>query len=168
VLWDSDFHSSLPSLIVATEEAGSVTIRPNANFCRHQSLVKRSDLLGLLALLCGMKLIMAGSSFEVSGTLRSLEAISGKWKVRIIVHLLAGTKRFNELNRLLPGISRGTLTFELRQLQKDGVIDRTQYSTIPPTVEYKLTASGEELRPILAALDKWSKLLLALKEKNSP
>jgi DNA-binding HxlR family transcriptional regulator len=115
-----------------------------------------------------MKLIMAGSSFEVSGTLRSLEAIAGKWKVRIIVHLLGGTKRFNELNRLLPGISRGTLTFELRQLQKDGVIDRTQYSTIPPTVEYKLTASGEELRPILAALDKWSKLLLALKEKNSP
>jgi len=118
------------------------------------------------ALLFGIKLIMTGSSFEVSGALRSLEAISGKWKVRIIWHLVAGTKRFNELHRLLPGISRGTLTFELRRLQKDGIIDRTQYSTIPPTVEYKLTASGQRLGPILAALGEWNNLL-ATPDKNS-
>lgn len=90
---------------------------------------------------------------------RGLEVISGKWKVRIIWHLFSGTKRFNELCRLLSGISRGTLTFELRQLQKDGVVDRTQHPTIPPTVEYKLTANGRELRPILTALEEWSKLL---------
>jgi len=102
---------------------------------------------------------MASSSFDPSVALKGLEAISGKWKLRIIGHLLGGTKRFNELHRLLSGISRGTLTFELRQLQKDGVIDRTQYSTIPPTVEYKLTANGQELRLILAALGEWSKLL---------
>jgi DNA-binding HxlR family transcriptional regulator len=102
---------------------------------------------------------MVDSSFDVSAALRSLEVISGKWKLRIVCQLLSGTKRFNELHRLLSGISRGTLTFELRQLQKDRVIDRTQYSTIPPTVEYKLTASGQKLRPILAALDEWSKLL---------
>ena len=77
----------------------------------------------------------------------------------IICHLLGGTKRFNELHRLLAGISRGTLTFELRQLQRDGIVDRTQYSTIPPTVEYRLTVSGQELKPILVALDEWSKLV---------
>lgn len=102
---------------------------------------------------------------ERSKERRGLEAISGKWKVRIIWHLLSGTKRFNELCRLLGGISRGTLTFELRQLQKDGIVDRTQYPTIPPTVEYKLTANGRELRPILTALDDWSKFLAA-NEKN--
>jgi DNA-binding HxlR family transcriptional regulator len=98
---------------------------------------------------------------------RGLVAISGKWKVRIVWHLLSGTKRFNELCRLLGGISRGTLTFELRQLQKDGVIDRTQYPTIPPTVEYKLTANGHKLGPILTALDEWSKLL-ETNDKNVP
>jgi DNA-binding HxlR family transcriptional regulator len=102
---------------------------------------------------------MASTSFDASAALRGLNAISGKWKVRIVGHLLGGTKRFSELHRLLSGISRGTLSFELRQLQRDGVIDRTQYSTIPPTVEYKLTVSGQELKPMLAALDKWSKLL---------
>jgi DNA-binding HxlR family transcriptional regulator len=113
-----------------------------------------------------MKPRMASSSFDPSAAHRGLTMISGKWKLRIIWHLLTGTKRFNELHRLLSGISRGTLTFELRQLQKDGIIDRTQYSTIPPTVEYKLTAGGGELKPILAALDEWSNLL-ATREKNS-
>jgi DNA-binding HxlR family transcriptional regulator len=110
---------------------------------------------------------MAPLSFDASAALRGLWAISGKWKVQIIWHLLSGTKRFNELHRLLSGISRGTLTFELRQLQKDGVIDRTQYSTIPPTVEYKLTASGQELRPILASLDEWGKLLVTRNQNSS-
>jgi hypothetical protein len=77
---------------------------------------------------------MASSSFDPSVALKGLEAISGKWKLRIIGYLLGGTKRFNELHVLLSGISWGTLTFELRQLQRDGIIHRTQYSTIPPTV----------------------------------
>ena len=95
-------------------------------------------------------------SFDLAG---AVAVIGGKWKVRIICHLFGGTKRFSELRRLLLGISRGTLSLELRQLQENGVIDRTQYSTIPPTVEYRLTASGQKLRPILAALGEWSKLL---------
>jgi DNA-binding HxlR family transcriptional regulator len=114
----------------------------------------------------GDELSMAGAILDLSGALRSLDAISGKWKLRIIWHPLGGTKRFNELHRLLFGISRGTLTFELRQLQKDGVVDRTQYSTIPPTVEYKLTVVGRKLGPILAALDEWSKFL-ATPDKTS-
>lgn len=103
---------------------------------------------------------------EPSELVLAIAVISGKWKLRIIWHLLTGTKRFNELHRLLPGISRGTLTFELRQLQRDGVIYRTQYSTIPPTVEYKLTTGGQELKPILAALGEWSKQLFVGRDKN--
>ncbi len=86
---------------------------------------------------------------------RSVGLIAGKWKVKIISHLFGGTKRFSELRRLLPIVHRGTLTYELRGLQADGIIDRTQYSTIPPTVEYKLTARGTALRPVLIALQRW-------------
>ncbi len=75
--------------------------------------------------------------------------IAGKWKVEIICHLFGGTKRFSELRRLLPGVHRRTVTYELRGLQADGIIHRTQYSTIPSTVEYKLTASGTALRPVV-------------------
>jgi DNA-binding HxlR family transcriptional regulator len=70
---------------------------------------------------------MASSSFDASAALRGLDAISGKWKIRIIGHLLGGTKRFNELHRLLSGISRGTLTFELRQLEKEPSIHEEGY-----------------------------------------
>jgi DNA-binding HxlR family transcriptional regulator len=87
---------------------------------------------------------------------RSVGLIAGKWRVKIICHLFSGTKRFSELLRLLPIVHRGTLTYELRGLQADGIIDRTQYPTIPPTVEYKLTARGTALRPVLIALQRWS------------
>lgn len=81
--------------------------------------------------------------------------IGGKWKVRIICLLLGGTKRFGELRRSLTGVHRGTLTYELRGLESDGIIERTQYMTIPPTVEYKLTARGTALRPVIIALSRW-------------
>jgi DNA-binding HxlR family transcriptional regulator len=67
------------------------------------------------------------------------------------------TKRFSELRRLLAGVHRGTLTYELRGLHADGIVSPAQYPTIPPTVEYKLTARGAALRPVLIALQRWSK-----------
>ena len=85
----------------------------------------------------------------------ALATISGKWKLRIICLLLDGTKRFNELRRRLPGIHRGTLTYELRRLEADRIIQRTQYPTIPPTVEYTLTIRGAALGSVLTALSKW-------------
>lgn len=94
---------------------------------------------------------------ECDDAFGALTKISGKWKLKIIFHLLDGKKRFSELRRLLLGISRGTLTFELRQLMGHGIIERTQYPTIPPTVEYELTDRGLSLRPILEALCKWTR-----------
>jgi len=85
----------------------------------------------------------------------ALNAIAGKWKVQIICHLLSGTKRFSDLGRLLPGIGRGMLSYDLRQLVADGIIARTQHQTIPPTVEYTLTGKGIALKPLLIELQRW-------------
>lgn len=93
---------------------------------------------------------------EPSDLVSAVKVIGGKWKVRIICLLLGGTKRFSELRRELPGVHRGTLTYELRRLQADRIIERTQYSTIPPTVEYNLTPRGVALESVLVALSEWS------------
>jgi DNA-binding HxlR family transcriptional regulator len=94
---------------------------------------------------------------ESSDLVYAIAAIGGKWKVRIICLLFDGTKRFSELRRMLPGIHRGTLTYELRRLEADRIVQRTQYPTIPPTVEYTLTIRGAALEAVLAALSRWSK-----------
>jgi DNA-binding HxlR family transcriptional regulator len=97
-----------------------------------------------------MKTKVHGLNCSPLDLVSALAVIARKWKVQIIWHLLGGKKRFNELYRLLAEISRSTLTFELRQLQRHRIIDRTQYSTIPPTVEYKLTASSQPKGSLLA------------------
>ena len=93
-----------------------------------------------------------------SDLVTALATISGKWKLRIICLLLDGTKRFSELRRMLPGIHRGTLTYELRRLEADRIIQRTQYPTIPPTVEYTLTGRGAALELVLVALCRWKQV----------
>ena len=95
---------------------------------------------------------------EPADLVTALGTTRGKWKLRIICLLLDGTKRFSELRRKLPGIHRGTLTYELRRLEAHRIIHRTQYPTIPPTVEYTLTIRGAALEPVLVALSRWSKL----------
>ena len=95
---------------------------------------------------------------EPTELVRAVAVISGKWKVRIICLLFGGTKRFGELRRFLAGVHRATLTYELRRLEADGIIQRTQYLTIPPTVEYTLTARGTALKPVFNALARWNRL----------
>jgi len=102
---------------------------------------------------------------EPSNLVTALATISGKWKLRIICLLFGGTKRFGELRRSLTGVHRGTLTYELRGLETDGIIQRTQYMTIPPTVEYKLTARGTALKPVIIALLRW---IQAINETGPP
>jgi DNA-binding HxlR family transcriptional regulator len=82
----------------------------------------------------------------------ALHMISGKWKPRIIHELFQGTKRFGELQRLLPGISRHVLTTQLRELEADNLVERTVYPTVPPKVEYSLTDFGRSLEPVLEQL----------------
>jgi DNA-binding HxlR family transcriptional regulator len=85
----------------------------------------------------------------------ALDVIGNKWKGVILFHLLDGTKRFNELRRLIPSVTQRMLTLQLRELERDKVITRTIYPEVPPKVEYTLTPSGKNLRPILLQLREW-------------
>jgi DNA-binding HxlR family transcriptional regulator len=87
---------------------------------------------------------------------QAMEVFGGKWRVGIIHHLAKGPLRFNELRRLLPGITQKMLTQQLRHLQRFGVVERRQFAEIPPRVEYSLTNSGKTLVPLLAHISKWS------------
>ncbi len=75
--------------------------------------------------------------------------IGNKWKIIILRDLLTGTKRYNELNRSVVGISAKVLTENLRDLEKDGIIKRKVYPVVPPKVEYSLTNKGLELKEVL-------------------
>lgn len=84
-----------------------------------------------------------------------LEVIGGKWKGVILFHLLDGTRRFNELRRLLPKVTQRMLTRQLREMEMDKIVKRTVYPEVPPRVEYSLTEFGRTLEPILRSLQKW-------------
>lgn len=86
----------------------------------------------------------------------TLKVIGGRWKVLIIRELIAGVKRFGELQRALPGITQKMLTQQLREMEEDGIIHREVYAQIPPKVEYSLTPMGESLKPILYAMHNWA------------
>ena len=75
--------------------------------------------------------------------------LSNKWKCLILRDLLTGTKRFNELNKSIIGISAKVLTENLRELENDGIVNRKTYAVVPPKVEYSLSSKGEELKPII-------------------
>lgn len=81
--------------------------------------------------------------------------IGGKWALIIFYHLQSGTKRFGELQRLIPGITQAMLTKQLRNLEDYGLINRLVYTEVPPKVEYSLTPMGEAFLPVMDALKTW-------------
>lgn len=85
----------------------------------------------------------------------TLNIIGGKWKCVIIYHLLSGTKRFNELRRLIPDITQRMLIRQLRELEEVGILTRTVYAEGVPKVEYTLTEFGQSLQPLMSVLIKW-------------
>jgi len=89
-----------------------------------------------------------------------LKLLGGKWKTLIICSLLEGTKRFNELRRIMPNVTQRMLTNQLRELETDKIINRKVYAEVPPRVEYSLTAIGFALKPILADLESWGRCLI--------
>lgn len=83
------------------------------------------------------------------GLTHILSLVGGRWKINILAFLLYdGTMRYNELRVRLKGISEKILIAKLRELEKDGLIDRIVYDQVPPKVEYKLTESGRSLEDI--------------------
>ncbi|MBL0337693.1 MAG: helix-turn-helix transcriptional regulator [Rhodospirillaceae bacterium] len=86
----------------------------------------------------------------------TLSIMAGRWKVMIIHQLLLGSRRFNQLQRELRGITHRTLTKNLREMASQNLVIRTVYQEIPPHVEYRLSPLGLSLKPILTAMHEWS------------
>lgn len=99
----------------------------------------------------------------------ALYAIGGKWKLRIIVALMHGKSRFNELQRTISGISSKMLASELKELELNGFVKRNVYTETPVVIEYELTDYALTLQPVLNALNEWGtrhrrKIRQAMKE----
>ena len=85
-----------------------------------------------------------------------LQRIGDKWTVLVVNTLAEGSKRFNELRREIPSVSQRMLTLTLRNLERDGLVKRTVTPTIPPRVDYELTALGHSLQKPICALARWA------------
>jgi DNA-binding HxlR family transcriptional regulator len=88
----------------------------------------------------------------------TLKVIGGRWKLIILWHLFQGRRRFSELHRGIKAVSQKVLTQQLRELQRDGIVNREVFATVPPRVEYSLTAHGETLKPVLEAMCEWGEV----------
>jgi DNA-binding HxlR family transcriptional regulator len=88
----------------------------------------------------------------------TLLAIGGKWKLLILAHLVNETRRYSDLRRLIPQITEKMLIQQLRELERDGLVQRTVYPSVPPKVEYSFTEYSRTLCPMLQAIYEWGKL----------
>lgn len=79
--------------------------------------------------------------------------LQGKWAIVALYHLSSGTKRFSELEKLMPEVTRAVLTRQLRQLEADKLIERKVYAEVPPRVEYYLSEMGDKFKPVLEAIE---------------
>ena len=92
---------------------------------------------------------------KISAIEMAMNLVGGKYKCIILYHLSGGAKRTRDLLLLLEGISSKVLTEQLRQLEEDGLIERTVYAEVPPRVEYTLSAEGQTFLPVLQLMCDW-------------
>lgn len=92
------------------------------------------------------------SSCPIGG---ALDVFAGRWKPEILWHLKDKSVRFNQLKKSMESISQKMLTQQLRALERDGLVKRTQYKEIPPRVEYEYTDLAKSLSDIFDALVMW-------------
>ena len=81
------------------------------------------------------------------------KVLQGKWAIVVLYHLSTGTKRFSELERLIPDVTRTVLTRQLRQLEQDKLIVRKVFPEVPPLVEYSLSALGTKFQRVLNEIE---------------
>ena len=93
---------------------------------------------------------------DCRGVASILARVGDKWSVFVIMLLGAGPRRFNEIKRMVGGISQRMLTLTLRGLERDGLVTRTVFPTIPPRVDYELTSLGRDLLVPVSALGEWA------------
>jgi DNA-binding HxlR family transcriptional regulator len=99
---------------------------------------------------------MRGSHDRCVAVREVLNRVGDKWSVLVIGVLGAGPRRFNELRKGIEGISQRMLTLTVRGLERDGLVTRTLFPTIPPRVDYALTPLGRTLLEPVNALAKWA------------
>ncbi len=85
----------------------------------------------------------------------AIETFGGKWKPDILYQLNQAPRRFNQLRRLIPQVTQRMLTQQLRELERDGLINRKQYLEIPPKVVYSMSVLGKSLMPVFSRLEEW-------------
>lgn len=101
--------------------------------------------------------VVAAGERSYQDTLRDvLGRIGDKWSVIVLCRLSGSPRRFNELRRMTEGITQRMLSSTLRHLERDGLVTRTVYPTVPPQVEYALAESGESLHEVLYQLVGWT------------
>ena len=93
---------------------------------------------------------------DCRGVASVLSRVGDKWSVLVIMLLTDGPRRFNELKRMINGISQRMLTLTLRGLERDGLVTRTVFPTVPPRVDYELTDLGRGLAEPVKALGQWA------------
>src|SRR5260221_7682422 len=92
-----------------------------------------------------------------SGIEAAFRMLEGRWKMIIVFHLFdRSVLRFSELERAIPGVSQRMLIQQLRDLERDGIVQRRVYAQVPPKVEYRLTRWGEAMCPALDSLLEWA------------
>ena len=87
----------------------------------------------------------------------AMSKLGGKWKPILLHRIKVGINRFGALQRAIPAISKQMLTSQLRELEKDGFIERKIYAEIPPRVEYSISPNGETIFPLLEIIEQWGK-----------
>ena len=97
-----------------------------------------------------------------------LSLIEGRWKLEILFHLFGGqVQRFSDLEKRIDGISQKMLSQQLRQLEADGLIERTAYAELPPRVDYRMTPWGQALCPALDSILLWGERRAAMSHQPS-
>ena len=81
------------------------------------------------------------------------ELRKGKWAIVVLYHLSSGTKQFNEIEKLMPEVTRAVLIRQPRQLEADKLIERKVYAEVPPRVEYYLSEMGNKFKLVLEAIE---------------
>jgi DNA-binding HxlR family transcriptional regulator len=103
------------------------------------------------------KLADVTPEMAASGIETAFRMLEGRWKMIIVFHLFdRSVLRFSELERAIPGVSQKMLIQQLRELERDGIVERRIYPQMPPKVEYRLTEWGQAMCPALDSLLEWA------------
>lgn len=105
---------------------------------------------------CSSELIKVNNKHYPCGTSITMDFIGGKWKAVILAHLADKVKRYNALRKELPAVTERSLSLQLKQLEKDGFIERRCYNSKPPLiVEYEITELGKSMIPVIKTIEEW-------------